>query len=143
MAPASAIVEREPGVATGQGSVVVEEATAPDRAADQESLVARILQPVEHLQCARRNVGARDVVIAARDNDGLGRPCEIGCAGVVFVWGQGNRLPLDREKRLRIIRALSGSGESAGPARCSHRLEAQDTALSRLVRGFESLWERH
>jgi hypothetical protein len=30
------------------------------------------------------------------------------------------------------------------PARAarSHRLEAQDTALSRLVRGFESLWER-
>ena len=41
------------------------------RAADQEGLEARILEPVEDLQCVRGDIGARDGVPGARDNHGL------------------------------------------------------------------------
>ena len=41
------------------------------RPADQERLVARVLEPVEDLQRVRGDVGARDGVPGARDDHGL------------------------------------------------------------------------
>jgi hypothetical protein len=50
-------------------------------AADQETLVARILEPVQHLEGRGRDVGARDVVRGAGVDRRLGRTCGNGRLG--------------------------------------------------------------